>query len=355
MSGCDSIRRRSIDLFRVTLLSLAVVSRSLYAEPFLERLPPVPSAPLSAIASDAPEAVQDAVIPMTGPCFPAPLASGGIRTFSDVLLWKLSEGGSDNWAQEITPQGLGTSYGTATLVNAGFNWNAGFRVGIGYQRCDCDYDVSLYYTNFATRASSQASGEVYSAFLGNFYVDNANGTSFGPHYQNASMQWNFNFQTIDFEVGRTYQIDRNLAIRPFAGIKAAVIEQSMNTSWQFPIDTSSHTYGFTSAVENLKQDFWGIGPSLGVTMTMPLSTQPRYALSTFASPSGALMYGHWTFKDQYKNDGPTLGHVPLRCGRARLLYAVSSGSEVSRGGFLEDLHVQGLVRHHLLQPGVLLL
>src|SRR6185295_4526394 len=41
--------------------------------------------------------------------------------------------------------------------------------------------------------------------------------------------------------------------------------------------------------------------------------------------------------------------------RARLLDAVSPGSEVSRGGFPQDLHIQGLIRHYLLQPGDLLL
>ncbi len=223
----------------------------------------------------------------------------------------MREGAADNWAQEITPNSpAGTPFGTATIVSAPFAWNAGFRVGIGYQRGEDDYDTTLYFTNFTTQATNSATGDVYSAFLANFYVSNPNGNDFGPHYQSASMRWNFGFHTLDYEVGRKYSVDRTLTLRPFVGLKAAVIDQLIYSSWQNPIDTSTQTYGFTSATENLKQDFWGIGPSLGMTIIMPLHTQPSYTLKFFGTPSGALMYGHWTFKDQYKNNGPTSTTVP---------------------------------------------
>src|SRR5581483_10579361 len=104
-------------------------------------------------------------------------------------------------------------------------WNAGFRVGIGYQRGDDDYDQQLAFTNFTTIASNQAAGEVYSAFLANFYVSNTDGAGFGPHYSSAAIKWDFGFHNIDYEIGRRFTIDQSLQLRPFVGLKAAVVNQ----------------------------------------------------------------------------------------------------------------------------------
>ena len=143
--------------------------------------------------------------------------------------------------QIITPQQLGwTNISTATLVDAPFDWRAGLRVGAGVQRND-GFDMTLYYTNLHTSATSQASGEVYSAFMGNFYIDNTDGADYGPHYHQASIFWDFDFHTIDFEIGRNYAIGTNLELRPFLGLKTAIINQTIKSNWRDPIDTVSRT------------------------------------------------------------------------------------------------------------------
>ncbi len=226
--------------------------------------------------------------------------------FADALLWTVREGAAENWAQVITPQQLlWTNITTATLIDAPFDWKAGFRVGAGFQRND-SFDATFYYTNFRTSAASQASGEVYSAFMGNFYVGNTDGADYGPHYHQAEICWDFDFHTIDFEIGRNFAIGTNLELRPFLGLKAAIINQTIKSNWQDPIDTldlhGPHIYTFTSATEDMNLRFWGIGPSLGTTITMPLCGKDRYSLKLFGTPSGAVMFGHWKFSEQYNND-----------------------------------------------------
>jgi len=239
-------------------------------------------------------------------CLPPNTSRGNIRLSADALFWTVREGSADNWAQVITPkEALGSYVGTATLVDAPFDWNTGFRVGLECQRGTDGSGIALQYTNFNTTATSRAAGEVYSAFLGNFFADNTDGDAFGPHYRSASIQWDFEFQTIDLQVQRSLPIARNLTVRPFIGLKTAFINQSVKSCWHQPIDTAEKTYHFTSANEDLKQNFWGIGPSLGATLKIPLYTRQRYTLKFFGTPSGALMYGHWTFSDVYTNDGPT--------------------------------------------------
>jgi hypothetical protein len=256
-----------------------------------------------------------------------PTVNSGCRRyfFADAIYWTVREGGDENWAQVITPKNPSgsTNAGSATLTPANFDWNTGLRVGMGVQRND-GFEMTLYYTNYHTSAANQASGEVYSAFMGNFYIGNTDGGKFGPYYRNANIRWDFDFHSIDFEISRNYIIATNLELRPFLGLKATIINQSMKTNWQNPINTTEHTYNFTSATENQNPNFWGIGPSLGVTMTMPLCNNDKYNLKMFGAPSGAVMLGHWTCTEQYDNNQPTsvtIGMSPIT-GVATMLRGV---------------------------------
>jgi hypothetical protein len=254
-------------------------------------------------ADDLPAARDDETCATT--CLPATNSGRNRYFFADALLWTVREGVADNWAQIITPMGylgLGTNVGTTTVVDAPFDWRTGLRVGMGVQRCN-GFDLTAYYTNFRTSATSQASGEVYSALMGNFYIGNTDGSDYGPYYRHASIFWDFSFHSIDLEIGRNYAIGSNLELRPFLGLKAAMIKQAIRSNWSNPVNTVKHTYSFTSATEDMDLDFWGIGPSLGVTITMPLYNKERYSLKLFGTPSGAIMFGHWKFTELYQNDG----------------------------------------------------
>jgi hypothetical protein len=239
-------------------------------------------------------------------CDPTMNRGGRGYFFANAIFSTVREGAAENWAQVITPQQLvWTNAAAATLIDAPFDWKAGLRVGAGVQRND-GFDMTFYYTNLHTSATNQASGEVYSAFMGNFYIDNTDGSDYGPHYRHASIQWDFDFHTIDFEIGRNHAIGTNLELRPFLGLKAAIINQKIKSNWRDPIDTISaqvsHFYTFSSATEDMNLGFWGIGPALGATITMPLCRKDRYNLKLFGTPSGAIMFGHWTFSEQYNNN-----------------------------------------------------
>jgi hypothetical protein len=256
--------------------------------------------------------------------------TNNVSFFADLLIWNVREGAAENWAQEIALPGPGVPHGSVNLIDAPFEWNAGLRVGASRQ-VDDDFDVGLCYTNFFTQARNRASGQVYSAFLGNFYVDNANGAVFGPHYESAEIDWDFDFHTIDFEIGRTCKLDPSLTLRPFAGLKSAIIDQTIHSRWQGPINDPPHTYLFKSAVENIQQDFWGIGPSLGVTATAPIVAASQRSLRLIASPSAALMYGNWKFSDHYQNDGPTSTTVPAPTTSTINLSPIHGAATMVRG------------------------
>ena len=234
---------------------------------------------------------------------------GSTTVFANLLGWTVREGGDEDWGEIINQPGNNIS---EKNLQAAFNWNTGFRIGIGYNNSN-DWDSVLYYTSYQTKATSQvtAPAQIYSPYLGNFFAaNNTLGANNGPFYNSASLIWRFAFNTLDFELGRSFKIDKILTIRPFLGIKGAVINQKIYTNWQGPntlnaLGTTVPITSFTSASENLTQDFTGIGPSFGVNTTWPVYKISNGSFNLFGNFSAALLYGVWRFTQVYQNDAPS--------------------------------------------------
>lgn len=235
---------------------------------------------------------------LASPLYASEYKDGSLFAFSDVLVWRVREGSADNWAQNITP--TTAQYRPVTLYDAPFNWNAGFRLGLGFKNAGDPWDAVLYLTRFQTKASNHVTGQIYSAYIGNFYINNTDGVHYGPYYSNASLQWNFLFYTLDAELGQTFEVSNVVKLRPFIGLKSAIINQTIETNWNNPLNATN----FSTAAENLAQNFWGIGPAIGLDTTWPLFKGDHNAVSLFGNFSGALLFGHWGFKDRYSNNAP---------------------------------------------------
>lgn len=238
--------------------------------------------------------------------FQTQIYAGHPLLLAELLYWQPREGGDENWAQDITPTGAEQS---ATILKGPFKFNPGFRVGLEYQASENAWDTALYYTHFQTNAKDHAAGNIYSAYLGNYFANNTNGENYGPFYDSANIHWDFSFQTIDVELGREFVIDEILTLRPFVGLKTAFIEQDIDTNWYGP--KTKDIFGiiipittFSTATETIAQDFWGIGPSLGLDTTWPLYQSLHQTFSLIGNLSGALMWGHWSFSDHYQNNTP---------------------------------------------------
>ncbi|MDN3505666.1 MAG: Lpg1974 family pore-forming outer membrane protein [Simkaniaceae bacterium] len=221
------------------------------------------------------------------------------EVFADFLVWCTNEASSENWGQVFTTEG---STENIDLLSVSFGCDYGFRVGLDYVTCHDCWDLLGAYTWYRSNGkdSTSTDGLISSAFLANFYIDNADGTKLaGPTYRRASMRWQIDFNIFDAELGRLFCASECLTLRPFIGLKGGWIDQSIDTSWQNPTDPALL---FTRATEDLKNDFWGIGPSAGLNLDWILCSGECYTFSLFNDLSGALMYGHWTFQDRYQND-----------------------------------------------------
>ena len=129
--------------------------------------------------------------------------------FADLLVWCAQESGTENWAEVIA--GGSTAAVRSDIRDVRFDWDIGFRVGLNYGIKHDQWDILLYYTGLRTGGDGHVSSvpnSVYSAFLGNFYVDNSTGAGIkGLAYQKASIRW-----AIDFNIKARIWARRSFAI-----------------------------------------------------------------------------------------------------------------------------------------------
>lgn len=217
--------------------------------------------------------------------------------FVNILRWQLREGGADNWAQEFSST---SNTEPIRIVDAPFQWNNGIRIGIGQLFSASNNDIALVYTHYHTLATNTASGLVSSSFDGNYFANNTNGASLGPDYRNASIRWQFYYDTLDLNAGHLLSFNSLLQLHPYIGLKGAVINQSIFSNWNNPTPATT----FTTATENLKNNFSGIGPSIGIDTTWPMYLGTQKSISLLGNFTGALLYGHWYFDDVYMNNKP---------------------------------------------------
>jgi len=209
----------------------------------------------------------------------------------DVLYWHAAE--IVPWSQTLT----GSIPPSAVDFNTvSFGWDPGIRAGLGYQLNYDEWDTQLYYTWFRTSASDAiplGSENVLSIFVGA-------GLSVAALYKTASVKWNILFNMFDWDLGRNFFVSEGLSFRPFLGVKGGWIHQSLNTHWENPDFPVLNV--FLTADEKLKNNFWGVGPKMGVSGRWSFANKARSSFGLFGDFQGAFLWGHWSFKDFFRNN-----------------------------------------------------
>jgi len=201
--------------------------------------------------------------------------------FADLLYWHASQQPSSTWANILLEPNLNPD----RAPNIYFGWSPGFRAGVQYHVSEF-FDTKLSWTYFSTddhEAITATPGElIYSQFFNGFSTL----TAFGA----AQIDWKLLMNMIDVEAGHQINLHDSFNIRPFIGIKGGSINQRIHSQW------SEHALIFDfSATENLKNNFYGVGPSFGLDSVWQLA-QGFNLLGEFST---ALMWGHWSIEDSY--------------------------------------------------------
>jgi hypothetical protein len=210
----------------------------------------------------------------------------GIAAFGDILVWRASEEPAATWASVVNV--TGTRNVKVTAENIPFEWDLGFRGGFIYDSSNNKWQNRLYWTFFTTTNNTGIHlGEqlVVPEFFSGFLSQN--------YFLGANLDWRLVMNIIDYELAHSFRVHNMLAITPRIGIKGGTINQSINSQWDAILFV---------ATENLKNNFFGIGPSFGLDTTWSLFKN----FNLIGNFTTAFMWGNWRISDVYSRPAALL-------------------------------------------------
>lgn len=191
---------------------------------------------------------------------------------ADFLYWNLEEGGTD-YVISNTDNGTGVPF-KGKRKNLEFGWDPGFRLGFGKIFDHDRWDTYFNYTWFQTRQSTSAEahdGGALFALLGIIQSP----------LRTAHLKMSFEFNAVDWELGRHYFVSHYLSLRPFVGLKTAWIDQHRHSHYDV-LANSDEEFSTRG-----KCQFWGIGPWAGFQANWHFCEH----LSFFGKAAGSIMWG----------------------------------------------------------------
>lgn len=163
-----------------------------------------------------------------------------------------------------------------------FNFDAGFRLGLGYYCPSNCWDIALNWTHFHSKA--HASG----------FSDRKNGVSFVSDWERffgflpdeQRARWSLDLDMIDLEFAQMYYINHCFVVRPHFGLRAARIDQSIRIESESFTEHTNFFHSFQSTT-HATNDFKGIGPRVGLDLEVKLGC--NFVL--YGQGAAALVYG----------------------------------------------------------------
>ena len=283
------------------------------------------------------------VVPADAKVGPGPYVKG------DYLYWIANEEGL-----EFSVSGL-TSTGTTTAVAQGktreplFDWNSGFRVGIGYTAPVTFWDASLTWTSFDSEAKRSFSVESITVFNKVYPILDLPGNSYSgagagaPSLQSAAAKMKMDYDALDILLGRELNLNPHFAIKPSAGVRCAWIDQHYRITYAAPTLVPADPLNRIK----LHSEFFGVG----IRGAIDTIWQCHRLVSLFGKAGLTLFHGWFDIRQTYTNAaaGTAYGNLHEDFQRVVSEFDTALGLRIQLGpcGWLKRCELTGAYEFHL--------
>ena len=144
--------------------------------------------------------------------------------FGDLLYWNAHETGLP---VAILQDGPSTNLSDAEVKNISFDWDFGFRLGVGYNLPHDGWDLNLTWLRFITDGSRRVNAHGDDIIFAT-RLPPADGTA-GDTFQKARGHWRLRFNQLDLDLGREFFVSKWLTLRPHFGLRADWVRQKWDT------------------------------------------------------------------------------------------------------------------------------
>lgn len=258
-------------------------------------------------------------------------AGANLFIFGDYLYWIAQE---DGLFYAHSGQGSGTASFPPTgaidfngrLKKIHPHWDSGVRAGVGCNFPKAGYDISLYWTWFATEASnsiSSSSGTLFSIW------GHPDATATGSDTF-AKGKWDLDLNVLDLEWGRSSWFGGHFSLRPFFGIRGLWIDQELKNTYRYA--TSPAIIGKWT----IESDYRGAGLRFGADSryTFP------YGFAIYGMASGSLLYGRFHTPSRLKENTFTIGKTKNHFWQAVSSLQIGLGLSWDTHFYHDRLHIE---------------
>lgn len=204
----------------------------------------------------------------------------------DLLVWDASEETASIWSSITSNPAPNTTNSAPQYTD--FKLKPGFRAGFLFHPHSCFWDSKIYWTYFSTEkgynyppASDLMTSQFFSGFLGEV------------PFLGVDFNWRLAMNMLDYTASHAFKLTEALTFCPSIGLKGGTIRQNIHAQW------TAIVYG---ATENVKNNFVGIGPTLGLNLRWKFFEN----LTLVGDLLTAWMWGNWKGKDVYIRPGTLL-------------------------------------------------
>ena len=213
-----------------------------------------------------------------------PVNDYGWHIDAELIVWHLKSAAMD-WVLALN-QGVYPCNGD--MINLGFHWSPGFRVGFGKSFQHDNWDVDLVYTYYKTSATQDVGGP----FLTPVGTDSTVGTEGPTGTSVGSFHTKVFYNAIDLSLKKHYFVSKSVSIHPELAIKTIWLDLKDHLETSVYVNALSTFTPIAGTVTTDLKDsnkLWGIGPQAGVDLFWHLRKKMRLQTTI----EGALLQGYF--------------------------------------------------------------
>lgn len=211
----------------------------------------------------------------------------GFFIMADYLLWHATECGL---AYGIRAKSEDNKDGK--VQNLHFEWDSGYRVGLGYRLPHDKWQLSLMLTGFGTDAdgSAHAKSDLLYPEWQTEVIPTGAGNDIVRHLKG---KWEMSLHILDGEISRYFLATSRIGLKPHFGLRGVWIDQDYDARISggfFPAEqilVLKDRYKMTN-------NFAGVGLLMGLDTEWDLGQR----FSLYANAAYSLIYGHFELKEQ---------------------------------------------------------
>ena len=229
-----------------------------------------------------------------------------LEFFGDFLYWQATE--PVDWTMNTNDS---TTDQYVEFRNIEYDFTPGFRVGVGVgssAQCQWVRQAVLHTVLYGRRR--RGVGRCDAGFFG---LENGSAAEAVALFQNRKHPGQDRLQCNGLGFRQVVLSTESFRFRPVLGLRGAWINQAFGSEFQGSWSSTS-TITSETVDERIENDFWGIGPKLGIENSLNLWRGERSEINFTLNFYTAYLLGFWTIKDatiKTNNTGTFSFDIPI--------------------------------------------